>query len=347
MISDLSKEINIYYEKSQFTTDQETRIIVIEAITGLINLKLAFIESDHMSEIEAIIIFLNKKYDFRLYEDPYYFIKEIARFSDRALNSVNANYNEFFYNMTIEEALIIVLSKLLNNDNTPSLNGFPVLEGANSNIVGELQSYRGISLLFQPRNMFNSIDISEMLNLQLNPSGQNQLFYHGTSWKSAKSIMARARVTQRGQTSDFGLRNFYLTDTLKTSYIWATHNVKPAIVVFSIPYEYIMSLDEKHLELQNDETWQQMIYKVRNPNIPENDFDGLYEDQYNNFISELDSNCLISGPICKNPMATNFRAIKAIKYGNYVPLQYSFKDSTINDINNMKIAVIELSDIDL
>lgn len=73
-----------------------------------------------------------------------------------------------------------------------------------------------------------------------------------------------------------------------------------------------------------------MTFKIRNPpNF------GEELDNYYTFLEEIDSNDLISGPIVANPRTKTKENIKPTTYEHHNPHQYSFKDSTITNLNNM------------
>uniref|UniRef100_A0A6C0AD93 Uncharacterized protein n=1 Tax=viral metagenome TaxID=1070528 RepID=A0A6C0AD93_9ZZZZ len=131
------------------------------------------------------------------------------------------------------------------------------------------------------------------------------------------------------------MKNFYLTDTFKTACIWAQRNNQAAVVIFIIPNTYIESL-ENHLILNEEEIWKKTVYKIRNKPKPDLLDYTKEKRNYKKFIKDIDSNDLISGPICANPTAHDIDDIRPIKCDGYIPYQYSFKESTIDDLNSMK-----------
>lgn len=149
-------------------------------------------------------------------------------------------------------------------------------------------------------------------------------------------------------TTDFGLRNFYLekikifsgksgriclTNTFQTACSWALRNEYAAVVIFVISNNYIDNLPN-HLKLTDLDLWKETTFKIRNPpNRGPNLKTKLNE--YYAVLNGIDSYDLISGSIVKNVSARSKEEIEPIKYGNYIPLQYSFKDTTLQDLENM------------
>jgi len=139
------------------------------------------------------------------------------------LTLINANFIEFYGNMTTYEACFVILKKLIDHSNDiESINGFPEEFNFHLYQANKIQTYQNNKWYpfvqtthnSSPDQILNEIIIS----LQLNP---DTLYFHGTSWESALSIMDGIRILPRQYASDFGLRNFYLTDSFNAAYIWA------------------------------------------------------------------------------------------------------------------------------
>src|SRR5256885_1294142 len=82
------------------------RILAIEGITGLKNIDSAFDDPLNNTEIELLVSYLKRSYNFTDGENNVFsFILNVIKFSSTALESINANYEEFFDNMTVEEAI--------------------------------------------------------------------------------------------------------------------------------------------------------------------------------------------------------------------------------------------------
>ena len=164
------------------------------------------------------------------------------------------------------------------------------------------------------------------------------LFYHGTNWREGIGIMRKLKIIPRSTTTDFGLKNFYLTDIFRTSKDWANRSNQPAIYIFAIPNSYIEN-SHNHIKFQYNYDWKKFVFKIRNPPEYGEDLEEKITE-YENFIDEIDSNDLISGPIMKNPGSININDVRSIVYGKQTPYQYAFKESTISDLNNMLAVTI-------
>lgn len=343
MISDKISEVPYVLNSMKLNT-KKYRTMEIEGITGLKNISPAFEDSSNESEIELLIKYLNKKYDFSAYYDVYDFIVNVIKFSINALEVIDANYEEFYDNMIIEEALEVILTKLLvTTTNVNSKNGFPSMFNFNRSQINTQQIYNNKKWYPYSQGKYN-INYSELLSKITNGillNREDRIYFHGTSWRHAISIMNKVpssafknAIKPRQYCTDFGLRNFYLTDTFETACLWSARNRQPAVVIFVISDNYINSL-ENHLKLSGDE-WKEVVFKIRNAPNPDNNPNYEIEEQiYDEFINEIDSKDLISGPIFLNTTASSIEKVKYIKYGKYIPYQYSFKDTTINDLNRM------------
>uniref|UniRef100_A0A6C0AD86 Uncharacterized protein n=1 Tax=viral metagenome TaxID=1070528 RepID=A0A6C0AD86_9ZZZZ len=135
---------NLFFDSEIYIPKkQEFRILSIEGLTGLKNIKSAFEDTLNNSEVELLISFLDKKYNFSLYEDVYDFIVNVAKFSSRSLKIIEANYEEFYDNMTIPEALEVILTKLIVNNGIHTTNGFPSVFNFTLNQKNSTQIYKG------------------------------------------------------------------------------------------------------------------------------------------------------------------------------------------------------------
>lgn len=98
------------------TNRKKLKIRAIQGITGLEDIEEAFDNSLNKFEVKLLVNFLDKKYNFSLFEEPYDFILNVAKFSPIALECINANFKHFYDNMTISESLEVILDKLINDD---------------------------------------------------------------------------------------------------------------------------------------------------------------------------------------------------------------------------------------
>ena len=270
--------------------------------------------------------------------------------------------------MLLEEALEVILTKLITNNAMESINGFPSIFNFTSNQTNISQIYNGNKWFPYGRSRYE-LTYTELLTRimnSINLPNNSMLFFHGTSWQHAFSIMdelasgsGKHEIRPRQYCTDFGLRNFYLTNTFETACLWAERNIQPAVVVFIIPNEYIEGL-HNHLKLNDIREWKETVFKItsgtgechRNP--PRHEHSNKQQrNEYKKYIREIDSQDLISGPILANPIARDVSEVKYIKYGNYIPTQYSFvakpgpkgKDSTIDDLNGMLVITVFFEEI--
>jgi len=98
------------------TNSNLIRIMAIEGMTGLSGLISAFDNMDGITEVEALVIFLNKKYE--LSDGDYDILNYITNtlgFSTIALKNIHADNDEFYYNMTTIEAIGIILTKIIDH----------------------------------------------------------------------------------------------------------------------------------------------------------------------------------------------------------------------------------------
>lgn len=169
-------------------------------------------------------------------------------------------------------------------------------------------------------------------------TSDEDLYFHGTSWDGALSIMSEIEIIPRSKAKDFGKKNFYVINSFKSSCIWAKRKNQSAIVVFNITKEYIEVLDN-HISLNNEDEWKETVFKMRNP-PPGGSIYVREKRNYNNFVIKYDSSDLVTGPIFANPKCKSLDQVKYIEYDKEIPIQYAFKESTINDLNSMKAFVI-------
>jgi hypothetical protein len=324
------------------------RIWAIEGITGLKDLEHVFDNAMGYTEVELIVNFLNRKYNLANGdEDVYDFIVNILQFSNRALNIIEVNYRDFFEHMTTEEACFIILTKLIDHSgNIPHKNGFPANFNLDRSQFNKIITDEDDNKFYMCINNDITFNFNRMLVWLLNKwnfNGENSTcFMHGTSWVHSFSILNEG-IKSIERISDFGKRNFYVTDTFLTSLKWAKRNQQSAIVLFFIPNEFLSSLKER-LNFENLEeldTWKQLVFKTRNPPS----FSSIHHERasiirskiidYNNFMTELDSNELINGPIFANPGTDSVENVQYIQNSNgYIPQQYAFKERTYSNISS-------------
>ena len=73
---------------------KQSRIMAIEGMTGLKNINGAFENPENNTEVELLVSYLSRMYDFSLCYNIYDFILNTIKFSPLALDVINANYDE-------------------------------------------------------------------------------------------------------------------------------------------------------------------------------------------------------------------------------------------------------------
>lgn len=310
--------------------------MTIEGLTGLKNLSIAFEDYHNYTEVEIIINYLRVTYNFSECHNIYDYLLNVINFSKNGLESINADYEEFYDNMTVDEALEVILNKLISTANDiPAINGFPAdfnFNGVNYNTIHEFNGKKWYPFNKGKNNInYNQLLIKLFKDIELNDN--DKIVYHGTSWQGALSIMDKVELTSRSKCTDFGFKNFYVTDTFRTACRWTNRHTQAAIVIFVIPENYIESLDN-YLNLNDITLWKETVFKIRNPPTNGPNLSTLKKN-YKLFKDQMDSKDLISGPIFANPFVNNINDVEYIKYDDYIPYQYSFKETTIDDIDNM------------
>lgn len=343
------------------------RISAIEGITGLKGISHAFENQINETEVELILSFLERKYRFSE-EDGYdirNFLLNVVGFSENSLKFINANYYEFFEGLTTKEACFIVLTKLLDVSNDiPTEYGFPsdfnytpskantVQRTENGPNSDTFSNEENVSQLFSEQKHKNGwkwypfvnqnsrrLQYEQILKrvMRTIQTDNNRLYFHGCSWESAIYINDAIQIIQRENATDFGMRNFYLTDTFSTAYVWAKRNTQSAIVIFAIPDSLIENEENKQdlsmRGLEDLEEWKNFVFKIRNkPKVGANLRERRLE--YTNLLNNADSKNLILGPIFANPDVKAIKGVRYVKYGDVVPFQYSFKDLLAPQLNN-------------
>lgn len=109
------------------STEMEDRVLYIEFKTGLTGLLQVFKNADIYDEMDIIYHHIIKNYDIDE-SDTFLIWNSMQRiFTSQRLATVSANDEEFYYNMDMEEAITVVVRKLLYKkaSNSISVNEFP------------------------------------------------------------------------------------------------------------------------------------------------------------------------------------------------------------------------------
>ena len=350
------------------TNTKSLHIMSIEGITGLSDIESAFENRINETDVELLMFHLNKKYDLSSGDNNVYdFIVNAIGFSRRALVNINADYEEFYDNLTTAEACNIILIKMIDRANDiPAIGGFPSDFNFRSSQANSVQTteegskwYPYVKGRYTPS--YDQLLLQVMRTIQ---TDGHRLYFHGCSWESAISIQDEVQIIPRENATDSfvqsfptsvatevgnGMRNFYLTDTFNTAYIWSQRNNQAAIVIFAIPDETIDNQENKlEFTMDNINEWKQTVFTCRNkPRYGQN----LRQRklQYNQFLNGLDSNDVVIGPICANPGAREVVDINYVYYnhnGNTtIPLQYSFKDSLISQLNQFLMVTLFIQQV--
>lgn len=317
----------------------EERILYLESKTGLRNLKSVFENAAMYDEVSIILGFIIENYTI-LENTPGLILNSMNHiFSNEALYLIEADNEEYYYNMTGEEAIISILNKLINTvGESKTINGFPSQFNHRRENNNKMQRTSSGEYWFPFVNTGN-LEYSKLydhLVKQFNfDHSKYKLLLHGTSFKSALSINEKIWISHRLNTSlmatDFGIRNFYVTDTFYTACKWCNRNSRqPAIVFFLVPNEIFMTDNKLSFDVNtNLNEWKETVFKVRDEQTG--------EDDYYDYVDILDSKDYIEGPIYSNPGNKDPNMVDFVKYqrdGNLVvPTQISFKDSIIHQLN--------------
>ena len=328
---------------------KEKKVRHIEGMLRLGNLNKVFCVEIGLTDVEMLFKYFNEKYDFSLGEEnPFNFIIDVIGFSLGTLRLARMDKEEYYFHRSISESLEIVLNNLLDqNKLINTKNGFPESLDIQNNQINTLVNYNSDSFLLLSDNNFN-IKYNQVLNI-IKQSGfegdPNDLYFHGTNFISSISIIRWIEIFPR--ITDFGHRNFYLSNSFKFAYQSVQCKQQKAIVVFHIPQNVFGDLNKLEFTMSNIDDWKNLVNKIRNPIIiPDLEYlinknkaiqqKAKNKREYDNFISYVDSYDLVSGPICKN-WNTN---IDYMKYEDHIPFQYAFKQSSIDQLNNYKLFII-------
>lgn len=152
--------------------------------------------------------------------------------------------------------------------------------------------------------------------------------------------MNNIRIRTRDRDTDFGNENFYLTDSFKATYVWASRNTQVAISIFEIPDEYFQNPEHTlSFDMDHIVEWKQLVFNVRNQLRSGQNLRRRL-DEYENFIAELDVKNLISGPIFANPGTRLLENVEYVRYLEHIPFQFSFKRTSINYLNQCSVLTI-------
>ena len=159
-------------------TDLLLKLNKIKSILGIPDIESVFLEYPDFSDVENMMIHINKNYDLNLYRyNPYEFITSFIKID--SLMIMGADKPEYYDHMSIEDALERILLFLLKDDNKlPSKNGFPqefnvIKSNIPFNYDGDI-----IFPYMEINETCNDIlsNVLEILNIE-----DNNLYYHGTN----------------------------------------------------------------------------------------------------------------------------------------------------------------------
>lgn len=309
------------------------RIVEIESLTGLNDLDRAFDDPLNNSEVELLVSFLDRKYDFSEgRNDVYTFLIQEIGFPERILNSLGLNFPAFYYGMTVSDACFIILTKLIEHGNKTNYCGFPEEFLFSVSQKNKIQTYEGKRWFpfCEEGYSTNYYQLLATITRQLRISTDN-LYFHGTSWDNAFTIMEEIVIRTSNKADDFGKKNFYVTDSFLAACLWAKRNEQAAVVIFNIPPTYIESLENRiQFSLDDLDSWKEMVFTARN--FPSRG-GRAKQREHREYIDALDSQDIITGPIMANPGAKSIEEVNYLKYRREVPFQFCFKTSTVADLN--------------
>lgn len=340
-------------------SEYDFHIMKISWMTGLSGsiIKDSYENSvENMTDVEILLSGLERRYDFSQCGDNpidiLFFVKNTICFPDEKLKDVGADNEYFFQNMTLEESLVIIISRIIKQDDRiPSKDGFPEEFIFQFNQNGRIQRLENGRTWFPFINVNRNrlpnsnrllISIQEQTNVDLE---NGFLLFHGTSWNNAIEIMGHVRATSRKHATDFGFENFYTTDIFHNSLIWAKNRSQAAVVIFYFENDFFDNLNFK--DLSDIDRWKNVVFRCRNP--PRRSFDSLAKYRgYKNFLEGLDSLDLVFGPIFANPKVKNLNEVRYIQnQDGVIPYQYLFKRSSVEMLDDKILTTLFINDTEI
>ena len=208
---------------------------MLQRINNLTNIPVneledAFFESEPLSELEVIIIYLNRKYNLSFTRNvtPLIFILTIIKIPLSTLRIICAD-EEFYQGLTLLESCEIVFRKILGGKKMSTYNGFP----KRFNYVGNnnIQKMNHYNVNWLPIN-HSSIDNYDFL-FNITVTTEEILLYHVASWTSIFNILRGIEPRSRDSgATDFGLYNFYTNNSFKAAYHWSKRFEQSGIIIF-------------------------------------------------------------------------------------------------------------------
>jgi hypothetical protein len=320
---------------------------------------------ENCSVLEKLLDGLERRYDFSDCDGSpggiIDFIEHTISVPRSFLTFLGADDEDFCFGMTLREVVRLILERFLESDDrVASINGFPsMLRFTELSTVARLfyGERRWFPCTSRPKDSsgYYNLLASILPTLSLN-SHTETLLFHGTSWHSALKIMRKIsiQVPRRG-VSDFGLYNFYLTDSFYNACKWSHRNSQAAVIFFVIPNEMLHKW--KMIDLSILEEWKNIVYQLRTePSdeecLGEMDSAGYCDkvEEYGKLLQSLDSYDVVRGRIVKNPSALLAHGVEFISYPwGEVPIQYSFKvkaAETLDNFNAMSLFFPEMNFIE-
>ena len=339
---------------SRFSPKQHIRFYGISCILNIPikDLEDIFYDVPGQSETDIILPYLNNKYKLSLGDnDILNFIINVVGINRFLLYSICADYDDFYIGLTTFQACKIILNKILSNGTIDNIRGYPRMLNYTGN--NNLQRYSDSNINCLPIKSHSSIGKSNYLSIinstkfrnAVNKNDNEILLYHACSWQSFESILVWIDPTaSRNEPTDFGKNNFYTTDSFKSAFIWSSRESQGSIIVFKIPIDLIdLSVDpDKILKFNHTENlnfWKTLVYKCRKPLS----FGTGMRSQilHKNFITDVDRNEFISGPILSSRDISSEDEADYITYSNgEIPYQLSFKSQRICDILHNYISLV-------
>ena len=155
----------------------------------------------------------------------------------------------------------------------------------------------------------------------------SKLFYHGTNWSGAFSILDEIILSSRF--TDFGRKIFYVSDSFKCAAKCSLkNNNQGAVIIFKPLNDWIDDISPSKIKVfshrnRNIEDWKKFVYRCRNRQRP-------YEFENYHYIS---------GAILANPEAS-LSEYKYISYGTDIPYQIALRTEELCEKLHSTIAGI-------
>ena len=178
-------------------------------------------------------------------------------------------------------------------------------------------------------------DVLDKLRTFLELEQTTRFHFHGTSWAFSQDIIRDGILltASKNKTTDFGLRCFYVGDSLQLAYRWAKMKGSGYAAVLCYRFDDVQSFPEKEsLAFTESVNWRTTVYKFRKS-----------FNELSPYVVEMIEYDLMSGPICALYTAKlrKIEDVQPLNYNNRVAFQTAVRNpSTATQMNEKLVGVI-------